>query len=47
MKTLAWSPNMTAERAQAAGAIYVPLDQLLAESKVVSLHMVLAPTTAT
>ena len=45
MKTLAWSPNMTAERAQAAGAIYVPLDQLLAESKVVSLHMVLAPTT--
>jgi phosphoglycerate dehydrogenase-like enzyme len=45
MKTLAWSPNMTAERAQAAGATHVPLDQLLAQSKVVSLHMVLAPTT--
>jgi len=45
MKTLAWSPNMTAERAQAAGAIHVSLNELLAQSKVVSLHMVLAPST--
>lgn len=45
MTTLAWSPNMTAERAQAAGAVHVSLDELLAQSKVVSLHMVLAAST--
>lgn len=45
MKVLAWSPNLTAERAQAGGADYAALPELLAVSRVVSLHMVLAPTT--
>jgi len=40
MRVLAWSPNMTAERAQAQGATFVALDTLLAESKIVSLHLV-------
>jgi phosphoglycerate dehydrogenase-like enzyme len=40
MRVLAWSPNMTAERAQAQGASFVDLDTLLAESHIVSLHLV-------
>lgn len=40
MRTLAWSPRMTAERAQAHGATFVDLDTLLTQSKVVSLHLV-------
>ena len=36
---------MTAERAQEKGANYVPLDELLATSKVVSLHLVVTATT--
>ena len=43
MRVLAWSPRMTAERAQAQGAEFVELDTLLAESKVVSLHLVVTP----
>lgn len=40
MRVLAWSPRMTPERAEAHGAVSVPLEQLLAESQVVSLHLV-------
>jgi len=40
MQVVAWSPHMTAERAAAKGAIAVSLDELLATSKVVSLHLV-------
>jgi phosphoglycerate dehydrogenase-like enzyme len=46
MAVLAWSPNLTEERSQAAGARLAPsLDALLAEADVVTLHMVLAPST--
>lgn len=46
MSVLAWSPNLTAERCEAAGARLAPsLDALMAESDVVTLHMVLAPST--
>jgi phosphoglycerate dehydrogenase-like enzyme len=45
MRVLAWSPRMTAERAQAQGATFVDLDTLVAESKVVSLHLVVTPQT--
>jgi phosphoglycerate dehydrogenase-like enzyme len=40
MQVAAWSPHMTAERAAARQATAVPLDELLATSKVVSLHLV-------
>lgn len=45
MKVLAWSPRMTAERALEKGATFVPLDELLATSKVVSLHLVVTAAT--
>ncbi|MDH4395162.1 MAG: D-2-hydroxyacid dehydrogenase family protein [Limnobacter sp.] len=45
MKVLTWSPNMTAARANAAGAEFVELDELLQRSKIVSLHLVPAATT--
>ena len=45
MKTLAWSPNLTAERAADAGADYVPRDELLARSDIVSLHIRLSERT--
>lgn len=45
MQVVAWSPNLTAERAQAKGATAVAFDELLATSKVVSLHLV--PSAAT
>ena len=40
MDVVAWSPHMTAERAKTQGAAAVSLDELLASSKVVSLHLV-------
>ena len=40
MEIAAWSPNMTAERAQAHGAKSVELNELLSTSAVVSLHLV-------
>jgi phosphoglycerate dehydrogenase-like enzyme len=40
MQVAAWSPHMTAERAAGSQATAVPLDELLATSKVVSLHLV-------
>jgi phosphoglycerate dehydrogenase-like enzyme len=45
MKVLAWSPNMTPERAAAHGAQAVSLEQLLADAAVVSLHLVPSATT--
>jgi phosphoglycerate dehydrogenase-like enzyme len=45
MQVVAWSPHLTAERAAGRGAAAVSLDELLATSKVVSLHLVpSAPT---
>lgn len=45
MEVVTWSPHMTPERAAAGGAISVSLEELLATSKVVSLHLV--PSEAT
>ena len=45
MKVITWSPRMTAERALEKGATFVPLDELLATSKVVSLHLVATAAT--
>jgi len=45
MEVVTWSPHMTPERAAAGGAASVPLEELLATSRVVSLHLV--PSEAT
>ena len=45
MKVVTWSPRMTAERAREKGTTFVPLDELLTTSKVVSLHLVATPAT--
>jgi phosphoglycerate dehydrogenase-like enzyme len=45
MHVLAWSPNLTPERAAAAGASYVDKDELLRRSDVVSIHLVLGDRT--
>ena len=45
MQVLTWSPNMTPERASAHGVQAVPLDELLARAKVLSLHLVPSATT--
>jgi phosphoglycerate dehydrogenase-like enzyme len=39
MRVQAWGPTLTAERANAAGAEFVSLEQVFAESDVVSLHL--------
>jgi phosphoglycerate dehydrogenase-like enzyme len=41
MKVLAWSQNLTAERAAEVGAMLTPKDELLAHSDFVSIHLVL------
>ncbi len=43
MDPVAWSPNLTAERARAAGAALVDRETLLRSSDVLTLHMVLSP----
>ncbi len=43
MNVLAWSQNLTAEKAQAAGATLAPKAELLSRSDAVSIHMVLSP----
>ena len=43
MNVLAWSQNLTAEKAQAAGATYVSKEELLSRSDAVSIHLVLSP----
>lgn len=45
MEVIAWSPNLTDERAAAAGARHVGKAELFAQSDVVSLHLALAPST--
>jgi D-3-phosphoglycerate dehydrogenase len=43
MTVYTWSPNMTPERAEAAGVISLPLDDLMAEVDVLSIHLQLTP----
>ena len=45
MRLLAWSENLTAERAASAGAEYRSLDDLLNESDIVSVHVTLSDRT--
>ncbi len=45
MEVVTWSPRMTAERAAAQGVGFLPLEELLATSPVVSLHLVVVPAT--
>lgn len=45
MRAIAWSPNMTPERAKAGGAEAVDKHTLFATADVVSVHMVLAEST--
>jgi phosphoglycerate dehydrogenase-like enzyme len=45
MTVLAWSPNLTDERAKEAGATRVAKDELLARSDAISLHLVLSDRT--
>jgi len=45
MKVLAWSQNLTAEKAAAAGAALVSKDDLLRQSDCVSIHLVLSDRT--
>jgi phosphoglycerate dehydrogenase-like enzyme len=39
MRVLAWSSNLTEEKAAEAGATYVPLDELFRRSDIVTLHL--------
>ena len=43
MNILAWSQNLTAEQAHAAGATLVPKDELLSRSDAISIHIKLSP----
>jgi phosphoglycerate dehydrogenase-like enzyme len=43
MHVLAWSQNLTAEKARAAGATFVSKEELLSRSDAVSIHVVLSP----
>jgi phosphoglycerate dehydrogenase-like enzyme len=45
MQVVAWSPNLTDERAEAAGARRVDKAGLFSQADAVSLHLVLAPST--
>jgi len=45
MEIVAWSPNMTPERAATEGATSVTLDELLRTSKIVTMHLVAGPGT--
>lgn len=45
MRVLAWSPNMTLERAAAHGAESASIEEVLRASRIVSLHLVVGPTT--
>jgi phosphoglycerate dehydrogenase-like enzyme len=45
MTVLAWSQNLTLEKAQSAGAILVSKEELLSKSDAVSIHLVLSPRT--
>jgi phosphoglycerate dehydrogenase-like enzyme len=45
MKTIAWSPHLTAERAAAAGALAVSKENLFSEADIVTIHLVLTEET--
>ncbi|HEX3801503.1 MAG TPA: D-2-hydroxyacid dehydrogenase family protein [Solirubrobacteraceae bacterium] len=45
MDVIAWSENLTPERAEEAGALYVSKQELLAGSDVLSIHLVLSERT--
>ncbi|MCQ4158639.1 D-2-hydroxyacid dehydrogenase family protein [Roseomonas sp. GC11] len=45
MRLLAWSPNMTAATAEAAGATLVSKDALFRQADIVTLHLGLGPAT--
>ncbi|MET0791584.1 MAG: NAD(P)-dependent oxidoreductase, partial [Polyangiaceae bacterium] len=45
MRPIAWSPNLTAERAAAGGAELVTKDELFQRADVVSIHLVLSERT--
>ena len=45
MEVLAWSQNLTAERAAEVGVTLVPKDELLARADIVSIHLVLGERT--
>ncbi|RXW20952.1 hypothetical protein EST38_g4902 [Candolleomyces aberdarensis] len=46
LRVIGWSPHFTPERAEAAGVEYIPTkSQLLRESDIVSLHIVLSAST--
>lgn len=45
MDVIAWSPNLTEERARDGGARLVDKQTLLSSAAIVSLHLVLGPTT--
>ncbi len=45
MEVLAWSQNLTAEKAAAEGATLVPRDELLARSDAITIHLVLSDRT--
>ena len=42
MKIIAWGPTLTPERASRSQAIYLPLDDLLKQADVVSVHLALS-----
>jgi phosphoglycerate dehydrogenase-like enzyme len=45
MKTIAWSQNLTAEKAESLGARLVSKEQLFQESDIVTIHLVLSQRT--
>jgi phosphoglycerate dehydrogenase-like enzyme len=45
MNVLAWSANLTPDRAAASGAMHRPLDALLAEADAVTIHLRLSERT--
>jgi phosphoglycerate dehydrogenase-like enzyme len=45
MTVVAWSPNLTQEKAQEAGASLVSKSDLMSGSDVISVHMILSPRT--
>ena len=45
MRVIAWSANLTAEKASAAGALLVDKNSLLTQSDAISLHLVLSDRT--
>jgi D-3-phosphoglycerate dehydrogenase len=42
MKTIAWSQNLTPEKAQAGGADYVSKDDLFRQADIITIHVVLS-----